>query len=65
MAYYMAVWRGPESLMDACFRESAWLPPEILRMAIMGLTALREMKLRETHHLIFGPKGSCPRPNCT
>jgi len=67
MAYHTAVWRGPDSLMNARFRESAWLPPEILRMAIKDLIALREMELRETRRLVFGPKGSQPRswPNRT
>jgi len=34
---------------------SARLPPEILQAATMGLIALREMEIKETHRLIFGP----------
>jgi len=56
MAYYMAVRRGPDSLMDARFPASARLPPGILQVAIKGLFTLREMELRETNRLILGPK---------
>ena len=58
MAYYMAVRRGPDSLMDAHFPASARLSPGILQVAIKGLFALREMELREINRLILGPKGS-------
>ena len=66
MAYYMAARRGPNSLMDRHLPRSATLPPEILRPAITGLMALREMELNEIHRLIFGPKGShpCSASNC-
>jgi len=58
MAYYMAVRRGPESLMDRSLPASARLPPETLQATIQGLFTLREMELKETHRLIFGSKGS-------
>ncbi|KAF9646057.1 hypothetical protein BDM02DRAFT_3189180 [Thelephora ganbajun] len=70
MAYYMAARRGLDSLMDAGLPASARLPPEILHVAIKGLTALREMELKETHRLVFRPKRSCSRaqsncPSCS
>ena len=61
MAYYMAARRGLGSLMD---RQNTTLSPEILQSAIGGLMALREVELNDTHGLIFGPKGSCPTPQC-
>ena len=66
MAYYMAVQRGLDSLMDLRLPASARLSPEILRVAMKGLLALREMELKEIHRLIFGSKGSqsCLRSNC-
>ena len=66
MAYYMAVRRGSDSLMDRRLPQSAMLPPEILQPAIRGLMALREVELNETHRLIFEPKGShpCSASNC-
>jgi len=66
MAYYMAVRRGPGSLLDDRLPASARLPPKILQAAITGLFVLRGMELKETRRLIFGPKGSryCSRPNC-
>ena len=66
MAYYMAVRRGPESLMARRLPASARLPPDTLQATIQGLFTLREMELKETHRLIFGSKGSrfCSRPNC-
>ena len=65
MAYYMAVRSGPDSLMDARLPTSARLAPEILQVAIKGLFALREMELKETHRLIFEPKGPhLPPFNC-
>ena len=66
MAYYMATRRGPDSLMSVGLPRNARLSPGILRSAVRGLMALREVELSETHHLIFGPKGdpcsvsSCP-----
>jgi len=60
MAYYMAVRRGPNSLMDRHLPPNATLPPEILQTAITGLMELREVELNETHGLIFGPKNSHP-----
>ena len=66
MAYYMAVRRGPDSLMDGCLPASARLSPGILQVAIKSLIALREMELKETYRLISGSKGSrpCSRQNC-
>ena len=66
MAYYMAARRGLDSLMDRLLSRNATLSPEILRSAIRGLMALREVELNETRHLIFGPKGShpCSASNC-
>ena len=66
MAYYMAVRRGPDSLMDRRSPASARLSPEILRVAIKGLLALREMELKETHRLILGSNSphSCRSLNC-
>jgi len=66
MAYYMAVRRGPESLMGRRLPASARLPPETLQATIQGLFALREMELKETHRLISGsnPPRSCLRPTC-
>jgi hypothetical protein len=66
MAYYRAVRRGLDSLMDGSLPASARLPPEILKVAMKGLLTLREMELRETNRLIFGSKGSprCSEPDC-
>jgi hypothetical protein len=58
MAYYMAVRRGPDSLMDGDLPLDATLAPQILQVAIKGLLILREMELKETHRLIFGSIGS-------
>ena len=60
MAYYMAIRRGPNSLVGGHLPRSATLPPEILQPAIRGLIALREVELSETHRLIFGPEGAHP-----
>ena len=66
MAYYMATRRGLGSLMDRNLPRNATLPPEVLRSAIEGLMALREVELNETHDLTLGPKDShpCSVPNC-
>ena len=66
MAYYMAARRGPGSLMDKHLPENAILPPEVLRSAITGLMALREVELNETHDLIFESTGAhpCSTSNC-
>ena len=66
MAYYMAVRRGVDSLMDRRLPQDATLSPQIIQPAIRGLMALREVELNETHRLIFGPKGShpCSTSNC-
>ena len=55
MAYYMAARRGHLSLMNPHHSTNAQLPPEILRAAIGGLMALREMELKEVHRLIMTP----------
>ena len=66
MAYYMAAQRGVDSLMDRRLPQSATLSPEALQTAIKGFITLREVELKETHRLVFGPKGSkpCSTPNC-
>ena len=64
MAYYMATRRGPNSLMGEDLPRSATLPPGVIRSAIRGLMALREVELNGTHRLIFGPKGTCSASNC-
>jgi hypothetical protein len=66
MAYYMATRRGPDSLMEERLPRNATLTPQILRSAIRGLMALREVELNENHRLIFGSKGSrpCSTSNC-
>ena len=66
MAYYMATRRGPDSLMSGHLPRNVALSPGILRSAVRGLMALREVELNETHRLIFGPKGThpCSVPNC-
>ena len=60
MAYYMAAQRGLNSLMDKSLPQSATLSLEILRSAIGGLMAIREVELNETHRLVFCPKRSYP-----
>ena len=60
MAYYMATRRGVGSLMARDLPRNAALSPDILRSAIEGLMALREVEYNETHHLIFGSKGTHP-----
>jgi len=52
--------------MDMRLSASARLPPEIIRVASKGLFALRDMEVKETHRLIFGPRGShpCSSSNC-
>jgi len=52
MAYYMAVRRGSNSLMDGRLPTGAMLSGQTLRCAISGLIALREMELKETHRII-------------
>jgi len=53
MAYYMAVRRGSDSLMDARLPTSAILSGQTLRFAIRGLITLREMELKETDRIVF------------
>jgi len=66
MAYYMAVRRGLNSLMDRHLPRGATLSLEVLQSAMGGLSALREVELNETHLLVFGPKSSqsCSEPKC-
>ena len=66
MAYYMAIRRGPDSLMGGHLPRNATLSPRILQSAIKGLMALREVELNETHRMMFEPEGSrpCSISNC-
>jgi hypothetical protein len=64
MAYYLAARRGVDSLMDNCLPQSATLPPEVLRSAIKGFIALRELELNETHHLVLSPNASHSSESC-
>jgi len=66
MAYYMAIRRGPESLVDRSLPASARLPLETREATIQGLSTLREMEFKEIHRLILGlnPPWSCLRPSC-
>jgi hypothetical protein len=66
MVYYMVIRGGVGSLMGRDLPRNATLSPDILRSAIEGLMALREVEFNETHRLIFGPKGShpCSTSNC-
>ena len=66
MAYYMAARRGPGSLMSGHPPRTVTLSPGILRSAVEGLMALREVELNETHRLIFEQKGThpCSVSNC-
>ena len=66
MAYYMAARRGIGSLMNQNLQQSATLSPEILRSALEGLMALRELELDETYRLVLGSRTShqCSSPNC-
>ena len=63
MAYYMAVRRGVDSLMDRSLPQTAVLSPEILQSTIKGFVALRELELNETYCLVLGSTTS--HPNCT
>ena len=60
MAYYMAIRRGLDSLMDKHLPRSATLSPDILQPAIRGFVTLRETELKETHRLILGSKTCHP-----
>jgi hypothetical protein len=60
MAYYMATRKGLNLLMGEHLPRNATLSPKVLQSAIGGLMALREVEFNETHHLIFGSKGSDP-----
>ena len=53
MAYYMAVRRGSDSLMDTRLPPSATLSGQTLRSATRGLIALREMELKESYKIAF------------
>jgi len=66
MAYYMAIRRGPDSLMDRNLPRNATLPPEVLQSAIRGFVAIREVEFNGTQCLVFGPKSShpCSTPSC-
>ena len=66
MAYYMAVRRGSDSLMDAQLPTNATLSGQTLRSAIRGLMALREMELKETDRIVFKTPNrvGCSSTNC-
>ena len=67
MAYYMAAQRGVDSLMDRRLPQGATLSPEVLQTAIKGFITLREVELKETHRLVFGPAEypeSCSAADC-
>ena len=64
MAYYMAVRRGVDSLMDRRLPQSATLPPNVLQSAIKGFIALRELELREAHRLVLGSNATHSSVNC-
>lgn len=61
MAYYMAVRRGLDSLMDTRFQLSG----PALKSAIRGLMGLREMELKETHQIIFTFEGATSTADCS
>ena len=71
MAYYMAARRGIGSLMNQNLQQSATLSPEILRSALEGLMALRELELNETYRLVLGSgsihrsSSDCPSRDAT
>lgn len=64
MAYYMAVRRGVDRLMDRRLPRGTTLPPDVLQSAIKGLIALRELELNEIHHLVLSSKAPHPSKNC-
>jgi len=66
MAYYMAVRRGSNSLMDTRLPSGATLSGQTLRSAINGLIALREMELKETHRVVFAASSrvGCSSTDC-
>ena len=66
MAYYMAARRGIDSLTNKSLIQNATLSPEILRSALKGFVALRELELNETYCLVLESKAShrCSSPNC-
>ena len=65
MAYYMAVRRGLDSLMDTRLSPSARLSGQTLRSAMRGLMALREMELKETYRIVFTLKDATNRVGCS
>jgi hypothetical protein len=65
MAYYMAARRGLDSLMDDRLSPSATLSGQTLRSATRGLTALREMELKETHRIVFTVKDATDGVGCS
>lgn len=64
MAYYMAVRRGVDSLMDRRLPHSATLPPEVLQSAIKGFISLRGLELNEIHRLVLRSKASHSSASC-
>ena len=65
MAYYMATRRGLDSLVDTRLPPSATLSGQVLKSAMRGLMALREMELKETHRIIFAIRGATNRVGCS
>jgi len=66
MAYYMAVRRGLDSLMNTRLPSGATLSGQTLRYAMRGLMALREMELKETHRVVFAASNrvGCSSTDC-
>ena len=65
MAYYMAVRRGSDSLMDTRLPPSATLSGQTLKFAVRGLMALREMELKEIHRIVFTIRDATSRVGCS
>ena len=51
--------------MDTQLPSSATLSGQTLRFAIRGLIALREMELKETHHIVFATKNTTELVGCS
>ena len=65
MAYYMAVRRGLDSLMDPRLPSNATLSGHTLKSAMRGLMALRELELKEMHRVISAFKDTANHPGCS
>ena len=66
MAYYMAVRKGLNSLMDRHLPRSATLTHDVLESSIAGLMAIHEIERDEVYYLVFGSRVSrpCSELNC-